>query len=55
MDTERTKKARKENDGNSLAILGIILGTGIGAAAALIYRNCVKQELGHAPTTEKGN
>ena len=35
MYSERHRKARKE--GNTLAIPGIILGTGIGAALALIY------------------
>ncbi len=37
MDTERTKKATKKSDGNTLLVLGSLLGAGIGAAIALVY------------------
>jgi gas vesicle protein len=37
MYSERYSRVRKAKEGNSLAVPGVILGTGIGAALALIY------------------
>lgn len=37
MDNIRTKKAKKKSDGNTLIVLGVLLGLGIGAGLALAY------------------
>jgi gas vesicle protein len=37
LDTETAKKSRRTSDGNTLAVLGAMLGAVLGAGVALVY------------------